>query len=111
MFSMNFDDEPLLSRVVLPSAAEIPKFKVHFITEMPQVEGVFGFPGTRFFAPVFAASENASFDNKLFLQWFNEILLPLFPDAEDKAGYRVLIKSDSGPWSILCGVSSRCWKP
>ena len=97
MFGMNFDDEPLPPMVVLPSAAEIPKFKVHFVTEMPQVEGVFGFPGARFFAPVFAASENASFDNKLFLQWINEILVPLFPDAEDKAGYRVLLKSDSGP--------------
>ena len=47
----------------------------------------FGFLGARFFAPVFAASENASFDNKLFLQWLNEILLPLSPDVEDKAGY------------------------
>ena len=67
MLGMNYADEPLPPMVVLPSSAESPKYRKHFIANMQQVSGQFGYCGVRTFSSVVLASENPSVSNKILL--------------------------------------------
>jgi hypothetical protein len=97
LFGVNFADEALPPLAVFASSAVTPKFKGHYLRNMHQVEGVFGFPARLAFASSFAASENGSVTNKIFLAWLQETIVGLYPDAADEPGNRVLLKVDTGP--------------
>jgi hypothetical protein len=96
LFGINYADEaPPLA--VFASSAVNPKFRGHYLCNMHQVEGIFGYPGTCSFSSSFAASENGSVTNEIFLTYLQETLIRLYPDVSDKPGKRVLLKVDSGP--------------
>jgi hypothetical protein len=97
MFGCNFADEALPPMVVLASSAETPMVKAHFLRNMHEVRGKFGYPRERGFPCSFATSENAIVTDTIFLQWVSEVIVMLYPDAEDVPGKRVLLKADSGP--------------
>jgi hypothetical protein len=97
LLGVNFADEALPPMAVFATSAINPKFRGHYLRNMHQVEGIFGYPGTRSFPASFAASENGSVTNEIFFAYLHETIVRLYPDVADEPGKRVLLKVDSGP--------------
>ena len=45
----------------------------------------------------FGFNAKGGMDNEQFKEYFKTNIAPLYPDADDKAGKRVMVKVDSGP--------------
>ena len=67
------------------------------IKDFHQVEGQFGHNRKKRFDPMFAVSENGSVTNEIFMTWFSELIMKLYPDAQDIPGKRDMLNGDSGP--------------
>ena len=61
------------------------------------VLGKFGHPEVRSFAPSFGMNAKARMDAEELRKYINKTIVPLYPDAADIAGKRVMLKVDSGP--------------
>jgi hypothetical protein len=66
---------------------------------MQQVLGKFGCDEvkTKTWPVTFGTNEKGGMDNKEFAKYMRGSIAPLFPDAVDEPGCRVLLKVDSGP--------------
>ena len=70
---------------------------------MKQVKGQFGYSSTdsanelRSFSPAIAFGKDGSIDTQSIIYWVENVLCALYPDAEDVAGKRVMMKADMGP--------------
>ena len=68
-----------------------------WIGGMPCGRGQFGHEEVKDHSPTFGMNEKGGMNSKELWNYFVENIFPLFPDAADVAGKRVLIKIDGGP--------------
>jgi len=73
------------------------KINIEFIGLCKDVRGRFGFPSTRPLPCSFGLNEKGGMNAEELKKYFFKNVLPLYPDAEDSPGKRVIIKVDSGP--------------
>jgi hypothetical protein len=91
-------------------SAETQRLNIQLDTFMVGIKGKFGHAEERLFPCTTAMNEKGGMDQKEFLEYFMHSLVPLFPDAEDIPGKRVMVKVDSGPGRLneeLCRNPSK----
>lgn len=100
---MNFAAEALPPGLVLQTAAVNPMIRIQFLKYMKHVRGQFGYPPVdddndlKTFPVFISWSKDASVTSEIFYHYIVDHLMALYPDAEDVAGKRVIMKADSGP--------------
>jgi hypothetical protein len=67
------------------------------VTFLPIIIGKFGADEEKEWPVTFGFNAKGGMDNEQFKEYFKTNIAPLYPDAEDKAGKRVMVKVDSGP--------------
>ena len=70
---------------------------INLVTFLPNVIGKFGAEEEKEWAVTFGYNAKGGMDNEHFKEYFRTNIAPLYPDAEDKLGKRVMVKVDSGP--------------
>ena len=73
------------------------RISIDVIEHCPKVKGKFGCPEQRLWPVTFGMNENGGMNEEEFEKYLRNSILPLFPDAKDKPGLRVILKVDSGP--------------
>ena len=100
---MNYELEVLPPYTVLMTDAERPYIREHFIKWTPHTKGQYGFPPSndpnneRGFPMGIGWSKDASVTDEIFINYIETHLCPLYRDAKDGPGFRVIMKADSGP--------------
>lgn len=103
IFGMTYEEDALPPYCVLQTGAENPQIRSHFLKHTPGTIGQFGFPPSddpskeRGFPMGVAWSKIASETEAIFINYIENHLAPLYHDAKDEPGHRVLMKADSGP--------------
>ena len=64
---------------------------------IPNIIGKFGAGEEKEWPVTFGFNAKGGMDNEQFKEYFKTNIAPLYPDADDKAGKRVMVKVDSGP--------------
>ncbi len=72
-----------------------------------KVKGKFGCPEERLWPCTIAMNEKGGMDESEFMHYFFNSLVPLYPDAADVPGKRVMVKVDSGPGRLNPTLLSR----
>ena len=67
------------------------------MTFLPNIKGKFGLEEAKEWPVTFGFNAKGGMDNEHFKEYFKTNIAPLYPDAEDEHGKRVMIKVDSGP--------------
>jgi|EP01082_Thalassiosira_pseudonana_P008128 hypothetical protein len=80
--------------------ADVDRFAVN-------VKGKFGCAEEREWPCTIGMNEKGGMDEKEFMDYFLHSLVPLYPDAEDIPGKRVMVKVDSGPGRLNPELLSR----
>ena len=76
---------------------ERQRIKTDVAEHMHQVFGRWGFDEERWMSVTFGMNEKGGMDDEELEKYLFNSVVPLYPDAEDMMGKRVLIKIDSGP--------------
>lgn len=83
------------------SSCKLPedcKVREEWITCLPSGRGKFGFKEERHDIPAtIGSSEKGGMNSEKFYKYINENIIPLYEDAADVPGKRVIIKCDGGP--------------
>jgi hypothetical protein len=58
---------------------------------------------------IFESNAKGGRDNEQFKEYFKTNIAPLYPDADDKAGKRVMVKVDSGPGRLEIDFLAEAW--
>ena len=96
----NAAGEPLPPHFQLKTTAQNElnqRIGVDWIANAKNVVAQFGFPVRCVLPCTFGMNEKAGMNAVELDKYFTGSILPLYPDVEDKAGKRVLVKVDSGP--------------
>ena len=83
------------------------RFDIDVIEHSPRVRGQFGFGEEKLFPITFGMNEKGGMDEKEFEEYLMNSIVPLYPDARDKPGQRVILKVDSGPGRGNVGLLSK----
>ena len=78
-------------------STELMKIRAEVDRFLVKVKGKFGFEEERELPCTVAMNEKGGMDEKEFRLYCLNSIVPLYPDAEDLPGKRVMIKVDSGP--------------
>jgi len=100
LFGVTAAGEALPPLVMFPSHAKDPanyKLPSAVLASFPQVKGQFGYPTARHFDVNFSVNEKGGMNKEIFRKWYQQCFKPLWPDASDSPGKRVISKADSGP--------------
>lgn len=99
MFGLNFANEALPPLFIFPSKAKDSnyKLKVDFAATVPQLKARYGYSATRYHNIPFAMNAKGGMNKEMLVEFFDRVVLPLYPDAADNERSRLLIKIDSGP--------------
>jgi hypothetical protein len=77
--------------------ADTARIDINVAKHTQQVLGKFGCDEVKTWPITFGTNEKGGMDNKEFLKYMRGSIVPLFPDAVDQPGCRVLLKVNSGP--------------
>ena len=72
---------------------------------MPKVRGKFGCEEEKMWSMTYGMNAKGGMDEEEFDKYVFGSLIPLYPDAEDTPGKRVMLKVDSGPGRMNVEVS------
>ncbi|CAB9523296.1 unknown protein [Seminavis robusta] len=100
MFGMSFANEALPPLFIFPTKSKDPsnyKHRVDFAASLPQLEAQYGFNRLRRHNVPFAMNPKGGMTKEMLEAFFRKCVLPLYPNAADREGQRLLIKIDSGP--------------
>ena len=78
-------------------SVDTQSININLVTFLPNIIGKFGTEEKREWAVTFGYNAKGGMDNEQFKEYFRTNIAPLYPDAEDKVGKRVVVKVDSGP--------------
>ncbi len=78
-------------------SADTARIDIDVAEYTQQVLGKFGCDKVKAWPITFGTNEKGGMDNKEFAKYMQGSIVPLFPDAVDEPGRRVLLKVDSGP--------------
>ena len=67
------------------------------IERMPSIQGKFGGDENKVYPCTFGMNTKGGMDDEEFHKYIVNSVIPLYPNAKDLNGRRVMIKSDSGP--------------
>jgi len=67
------------------------------VTFLPNIIRKFGAEEAKKWQVTFGFNAKGGMDNEQVKEYFKTNIAPLFPDAEDKEGKRMMVKVDSGP--------------
>ena len=96
----NAAGEPLPPHIQFSTDASSPeniRMNVEWVEGMPRVYVQFGCGERQWFSTTFNSNEAGSMNAEELLKYFEINVFPLYPDAADVPGKRVLIKIDGGP--------------
>ena len=74
----------------------------------PNIRGQFGCKESRLWTVTFGMNTKGGMDDEEFQQYLINSIFPLFPDAKDRKGLRVLLKVDSGPGRLNMALLYMC---
>ena len=100
MMGINLAGEALPPLLIFPTKSKDPdnyKYKSEMAKHLPQLTGIYGFESRKHVNVPFAMNEKGGMNKELFHQYFSKVLFPIYPDARDSAGHRLMAKADSGP--------------
>ena len=83
------------------------KLDKQLFTHMRKIRGKFGYDEVREFGVTANCNVKAGMDEEEFCKYVEECIVPLYPDAEDKPGKRVLLLVDSGPGRMQVAMLAR----
>eukprot|EP00804_Cyclotella_cryptica_P002589 CCRYP_010430-RA/>CCRYP_010430-RA protein AED:0.08 eAED:0.03 QI:0/0/0/1/0/0/2/0/413 len=92
--------EPILPHFHFQTRAqsvETQSVNINLVTFLPNSIGTFGADEEKEWPVTLGFNAKGGMDNEQFKEYFKTNIAPLYPDAEDKAGKRVMVKVDSGP--------------
>eukprot|EP00804_Cyclotella_cryptica_P024959 CCRYP_015507-RC/>CCRYP_015507-RC protein AED:0.06 eAED:0.04 QI:0/0/0/1/0/0/2/0/553 len=79
------------------------RVNIRMRTFFPKIRGKFGTDCEKEWPVTIAMNSKGGMDEREFRSYFLNSIVPLFPDAEDVTGKRVIIKVDSGPGRMELG--------
>jgi hypothetical protein len=82
-------------------------FHYNIAKYMLQIRAAFGFKEERLFPVTFGQNEKGGMDSNEFKKYVLGSIIPLYPTARDKPGYRVMLKVDSGPGRMNLNLLAR----
>lgn len=100
MFGINFAGEALPPLLIFPTRGKDPKnykMRVEFALNLPQLKAQYGFSSVRWFNVPFAMNPKGGMNNKMFVKYVKDCILPLYPNVTDDNLNRLILKCDSGP--------------
>ena len=92
--------EPLPPLFIFPSTAKNPedmKINAKILPSFKQVEAKYGYERKYYHDATVAMSGKGGMNATIFENWICEHIMPLWPDACDHPGKRVMFKTDFGP--------------
>jgi len=98
--SSTADDEPILHHFQFHTHAQsvnTQSVNINLVTFLPNIKGKFGLEEAKEWPVTFGFNAKGGMDNKQFKEYFKINIAPLYPDAADEHGKRVMVKVDSGP--------------
>ena len=78
-------------------SVETQSVNINLVTFLPNIIGKLGADEVKEWPVTFGFNAKGGMDNEQFNEYFKTNIAPLYPDAEDKVGKRVMVKVDSGP--------------
>eukprot|EP00804_Cyclotella_cryptica_P031255 CCRYP_011060-RA/>CCRYP_011060-RA protein AED:0.29 eAED:0.29 QI:0/0/0/1/0/0/3/0/236 len=98
--------EPMLPHFQFSTTAQsegTQRVNIRMSTFFPKIRGKFGTDCEKEWPVTIEMTSKGGMDEREFRSYFFNSVVPLFPDAEDVAGKRVIIKVDSGPGRMELG--------
>mmetsp|Transcript_27582 Transcript_27582/g.60431 ORF Transcript_27582/g.60431 Transcript_27582/m.60431 type:complete len:160 (-) Transcript_27582:425-904(-) len=87
------------------------RMNVEWVEGMPRVYVQFGCEERQWFVTTFNSNEAGGMDAEELLKYFEINVFPLYPDAADVPGKRVLIKIDGGPGRLHFSYAHQASSP
>ena len=78
-------------------SADTQRMRTETMEWIPKVRGKFGGDEVKDWSCTFGMNEKGGMDDEEFYKYIANSILPLYVNARDMPGYRVMIKADSGP--------------
>ena len=78
-------------------SVETQSVNINLVRFLPNIIGKFGAGEEKEWPVTFGFNAKGGMDNEQFKEYFKTNIAPLYPDADDKAGKRVMVKVDSSP--------------
>ena len=90
-------------------AKSTEQMKLHYdmAEHMPRVRGQFGCDGVRAWPVTFGSNEKGGMDEEEFEKYIMNSIVPLYPNARNRPGHRVMLKVDSGPGRMNLNLLAR----
>ena len=86
---------------------DMMKLRNNLVQFIPKVRGQFGTAADHSWVATFGMNAKGGMDDEEFEKYIMGSILPLYPDAKDVPGRRVMIKVDSGPGRLNCKLLAR----
>ena len=83
------------------------KLQYDLMDHMPRVQGQFGCAEVRSWPITFGANEKGGIGSKEFEKFVMESIVPLYLQAKNKTGMRVMLEVDSGPGRMNLNLLAR----
>ena len=95
-FGITGGNEALPPHFTFPSSAKNPMLKVKMLAGFPQVKAKYGYPVPSYHDVSFSVNEKGGMTAEAFQDYYRDCIIPLYPDASDAPGKRVMDKATSG---------------
>ena len=102
--------EPIPPHFQSPSKAtkeENEKVRANFVKYTRTIRGKFGLPEERNLPATAGCNEKGGMKEPEFKEYLEKYILPLYEDARDEPGHRVMLKVNSGPGRLLMRMLAR----